>query len=873
MYCNGFILVKHIDYNSVKSICFTKLLSKLDKIIKKLKSKVFLLKKMNPITDNIAEYESAEKSSRVTLFLKEKLNTLDEERDEYTTSLLKYLLYANPNQSGLTVQTSGTNEKKEAVNSNLQKISSSIDRWLADTDSTSTELLDYSGFEKFTERIHVKTRVVFATSSILDAIELCNLLLTKLCIEESHGKEWPERARGDNEKLIKKDGVADFSKYNIKALIKKLSNLLVKDLPSIINDMYEAHYTKYGKFSYNDHKIKMHLAEAQIIPNFIDYLQHDFTVSLKRILGNGFLDTYLFGHLKLDDAEEVTSNNYINKLQSLLNSLLSKKYITNEEAQSFYNNFVNRKISDKEKVLAIKKMVELKEPRKKYILRKWFYVNTSSDNTTYGECYLKFVQSFAVCLSKKLFGKGGKKINDISSQSLRGDMNNMFKYIYEKLQRSGISQEALRKIKLEIDICTLTDDKDRLQESIKTIFLDYLSFDGNLPKFHEFQNDPGLMNTTPKILRLNNLLDYLKQQDMFNKISLSLRFVELDILFSYFKNNKQELTYEKFLIDVNKLGTSLWDDDNYNYVINDILANLIFNIFNITFDQLSHKNSKGKVEKYKTITHVELSKSIVTALGDKISEMKTSESITISNDRTINFIQKFVLTAVSKIKVKQALEKESLNNNKYDYARKYINRLQHYIDVANQSFSSLKETIDIIKKKKLSSDKKQQKDTLLNMRQQQSCVTEIPMNKSSGVYVNSPPQVQQQAQPQANTEDDPFNTSELVSSPQVKTEDDPFNTSELVSSPQAQQPQSNTKDNSVGRSRSGSVSTNTGTGEVNTLSVNNSVNYSEQKPSSSRSSSPTPNQEGLKSSRPSSPTRVQEGLKSPNQIEKQSGLI
>lgn len=801
---------------------------------------------MNQTTDNNTEYESTEKSSRVTAYLREKLNTPEEEHDEFKTSLLKYLLYANPNQAGLLVQSDASQDKKTTVNSNLAKIDKRITTWLTDSNSNSTETLDYSQFENFAERIHVKSRVVFATSSILDAIELCNLVLTKLHIEESHGKEWPPRDR-DNGKLVKRDGVADFSKSNIKSLIKKLSKLLTDELPTIVNDMYEAHYTKYGKFSYNDHKIKMHLAANGIVQSFTDYLGERFLPSLKTILtgfSERFGDEANFGQLYLHDGSEVSSSNYGQKLGALLEYLEDKRYISREESHSFYENFMKKKSSDKDKVLAVRKMVELSQPRKKYILRKWFYVNTISDNTTYGECFLKFVQSFAVCLSKKLFGKGGKKLTDKEPMEIRAYMDQIFTLIQSKLNDTslGVSRDKIQSINLEIQICKMTNDKDRLQESIKTVFLEYLSFDGDLPKFHELENIGDLLQI-PKIRRFMELISILKDSKFFDRISLSVRFVELDVLFSYFGNGQRELTYQRFLDDVEKLFRSLGTESG-QYVINDVLANLIFNIFNITFQQQSHETTKGKSEKFKTITDPSLSGNIKSALGEKlIQDMKTSNSIHLVSDTNgqeyIQFVQKFVLTAVSKIKVttSEPLEKSGFKPE-YDRARKFINRLQHYIDIANQSFSSLKETIDTIKKRKITSDKKLEKENILNLRQQSLPQSSFVENKSSSVqYVNSPlAQSQSQGLVQtpnnvvvttgnqsaaaAVTEDNPF-AAATSPAPVVVTEDNPFG---AVTETQPGSPSS-------GRSRTNSVGlplppSNGGQGLYNLLSLSDRSLYS-----------------------------------------------
>lgn len=168
--------------------------------------------------------------------------------------LVKMLLYANPNGSGVQDMNGVT----------YQSIARRIDAM----NRGETSDFDYTDLELSTKSVSIPVRVRFAIEELVGALEMLNLARTRIHVEQSNGASWPPSNVVVGSSSIKVG--LQFVK-SMKAIVREY---LIAQLPALIHDCYEAHYKNTGNFSYSLLETKLYVVRPEVMRAFITWVEH-----------------------------------------------------------------------------------------------------------------------------------------------------------------------------------------------------------------------------------------------------------------------------------------------------------------------------------------------------------------------------------------------------------------------------------------------------------------------------------------------------------------------------------------------------------------------------------------------------------------------
>ena len=188
-----------------------------------------------------------QKIDPVVAFLKEVVN------DNPKLEVAQYLLYANPNGSGVQ------NEKQPVYLSLSQRIKA--------MNADPAHRFEYRGLELPTKSVGMTVRMRFTIEELVSALEMLNLARARIYIENSLGNTWPSKPVAESLGKIKIN--LSFIK-SMKSLVK---SYLIEKLPGLIDDCYDAMYKSAGNFSYSLAETKLFKVHTPIMTAFLDWVE------------------------------------------------------------------------------------------------------------------------------------------------------------------------------------------------------------------------------------------------------------------------------------------------------------------------------------------------------------------------------------------------------------------------------------------------------------------------------------------------------------------------------------------------------------------------------------------------------------------------
>lgn len=167
--------------------------------------------------------------------------------------LLKLVLYANPNSSGL----------KDANGPVYLKLYERIN----DMNTSSSGEFDYTDLELDTKSVSLTVRFRFAIQELVEALDMLSLARTRIHVELANGVTWPSGPVNVGGSSIKV-GLAF-----IKSMKSVVREYLIKELPALIDDCYEAHYKNAGNFSYSLLETKLYQVRPSVMDAFVRWVE------------------------------------------------------------------------------------------------------------------------------------------------------------------------------------------------------------------------------------------------------------------------------------------------------------------------------------------------------------------------------------------------------------------------------------------------------------------------------------------------------------------------------------------------------------------------------------------------------------------------
>jgi len=203
--------------------------------------KKFLYKKMSVNNKQI-------KNDPVTEFLKAHVENNEK------SDIAKYLLYANPNGSGIQTTKEGGYLKLKSKIAAMNSM------------PVESRVFDYSGMELPTKSVGMTVRVRFVIGELVSALEILNLARAHIYVNSANGVEWPSKSVSS---LL---GALKINLTFIKSMKSVIKGYLVDKLPTLIDDCYSAMYKSAGNFSYSLAETKLHVVYPQIIQAMLNWV-------------------------------------------------------------------------------------------------------------------------------------------------------------------------------------------------------------------------------------------------------------------------------------------------------------------------------------------------------------------------------------------------------------------------------------------------------------------------------------------------------------------------------------------------------------------------------------------------------------------------
>ena len=171
-----------------------------------------------------------------------------------TLEVAKYLLYANPNGSGIQ------NDKQPVYISLWQRIN--------EMNASPSREFPYVGTELPTKSVGMTVRVRFTIEELVSALEILNLARARIYIENALGNDWPAKIH---------DVRFDKMKINltfIKSMKSIVKGYLIDKLPTLIDNCYSAMYKSAGNFSYSLAETKLYRVHQPIMNAFLNWVSN-----------------------------------------------------------------------------------------------------------------------------------------------------------------------------------------------------------------------------------------------------------------------------------------------------------------------------------------------------------------------------------------------------------------------------------------------------------------------------------------------------------------------------------------------------------------------------------------------------------------------
>ncbi len=168
--------------------------------------------------------------------------------------LVKMLLYANPNGSG--------------VQDGTQPVYQKLAERISAMNRSATGEFDYTDLELPTKSVSLPIRIRFAIEELVGALEMLNLARTRIHVETMNGGTWPA-----SNVLVGSASIKVGLQF-IKSMKAIVRDYLITQLPALIHDCYEAHYKNAGNFSYSLLETKLYVIKPEVMRAFINWVQN-----------------------------------------------------------------------------------------------------------------------------------------------------------------------------------------------------------------------------------------------------------------------------------------------------------------------------------------------------------------------------------------------------------------------------------------------------------------------------------------------------------------------------------------------------------------------------------------------------------------------
>jgi hypothetical protein len=160
-----------------------------------------------------------------------------------------YMLYADPNGSGLNP------EKQETLVPLYQRIQ----------ELNRTGVYPYEGTEKPLLSVSIQTRVRHTISELMALHEIVGLIRTWIVVHDAKGSKWPPKAPVIPGIVPVKSRFPEIKMQLIRSLKSSINEALIKDLPTLIDEVYRAKYKSSGTFSYSKAETKFYTVKVDFL--------------------------------------------------------------------------------------------------------------------------------------------------------------------------------------------------------------------------------------------------------------------------------------------------------------------------------------------------------------------------------------------------------------------------------------------------------------------------------------------------------------------------------------------------------------------------------------------------------------------------------
>jgi len=258
------------------------------------------------------------KKDPVVELLKEGLESSNQKSEIH-----KYMLYANPNGSGIQ------NDKQPGYKGLIQSVLELNKSIVSHNQGVPGHVeYPYAGTELPTKSVGMKIRVRFTIEELVSALEILNLARARIYIENANGREWPEPAQAASIGKLKLN--LSFIK-SMKSIVK---GYLIDKLPTLIDDCYAAYYKSKGTFSYSLTETKFYKVHEPIIVSFLTWIRNNCFSELNGLPDN----TPIFTESYRKESQTLEPCN--SRLQLMDEMWVNTHYVKNSASYKYPPHYV-----------------------------------------------------------------------------------------------------------------------------------------------------------------------------------------------------------------------------------------------------------------------------------------------------------------------------------------------------------------------------------------------------------------------------------------------------------------------------------------------------------------------------------------------------